>query len=145
MSLTLRSPLVIRVMRAVFVLLLVLVTVLSLIPNPDAVPGANAFSRWVAQLLFGDPLHGDKVSHFIAYGVIGGAGILAALKPFGRIWTLPVLLVAFSGLIEICQGLTAARQPDLADMVANAGGVSAGMLAAAGLVLLFGGSPQRTS
>ncbi|GGD08719.1 VanZ family protein [Aquisalinus flavus] len=115
-------------MRVCFALLLVVVTLLSLIPNPDDVPGGPDFSRWLSGLLFGTEDYADKMSHFIAYGALGGTAVLAALRPFGRVVLLPVLLIAYSGLIEVLQGIGGARQADIADMLANAAGVTAGML-----------------
>lgn len=140
----LRARPVMLTMRCVFFALLILIAVLSLIPNPDDVPGGSAFSRWVAALVLGSEAHADKVSHFIAYGVLGGAGILAALRPAGRLWVLAILLVAYSGLMEVLQGFTAVREPDMADMVANALGVVAGMASASVLVML-GGRMARTA
>lgn len=127
-------------MRVCFVLLLIIVTVLSLISNPDDVPGGPAFSRWLSGLLFGTEAYADKVSHVIAYGALGGSAVLAALKPFGgtfaRVLLLPLLLIAYSGLIEVLQGMGGVRHADAADMLANAAGVTAGMLAAAGTLAL---------
>ncbi|NHK29269.1 hypothetical protein FF098_015225 [Parvularcula flava] len=123
-------------MRICFAVLLLIVTILSLIPNPDGVPGGPAFSRWLSGVLFGTEDHADKVSHFVAYGALGGTAILAALKPFGRALLLPVLLIAYSGLMEILQGMGGVREADMADMLANAAGVTAGMLVAAGTLAL---------
>ena len=123
-------------MRICFVLLLAIVTVLSLIPNPDDVPGGPALSRWLSDLLFGSEAYSDKVSHFIAYGALGGTAVFAALKPFDRALLLPVILIAYSGLMELLQGMGGVRQADMADMLANAAGVSAGMLVAAGTLVL---------
>jgi len=123
-------------MRVCFVLLFAIVTVLSLIPNPDDVPGGPAFSRWLSGLVFGTEGYADKVSHFIAYGALGGTAVLAALKPFGRALLLPVFLITYSGLMEIFQGMGGVRQADMADMLANASGVTAGMLVAAGTLAL---------
>ena len=58
-----------KLFRSLFMFALLLVTILSLIPNPDDVPGGMDFTRWLASLLFGDATHSDKVAHFIAYGI----------------------------------------------------------------------------
>lgn len=132
-----RARWMVRTMRVVFFVLLALVTILSLIPNPDDVPGGPAFSQWLARLLFGDAGNADKVSHFIAYGALGFTGILAALRPLGRVWLVPLMLLAYSGLIELAQMAGGVRHGDLADMAANGLGVAAGMAAALGLCAIL--------
>lgn len=122
------------VMRVCFAGLLAAVTILSLIPDPDDVPGGPAFSRWLSEFFLGNEAHADKVSHFIAYGALGGAAVLAAFRVMGRALLLPVLLIAYSALLEVAQGLGGMRQADAVDILANAVGVTAGM-AVAGLTL----------
>ncbi len=45
-------------------------------------------------------------------------------------WKLAVAVVLFGGVIELLQGLTPDRQPELLDALANIGGVLLGWLAA---------------
>ena len=121
------------ILRILFVILLVLVGWLSLMPNPETVPGGMNFSRWIAEAVFGDISRADKVSHFIAYGVLAGTAVLGRIRLFGSVLITVLLVFAFSGAIELAQGFAGPRQRDAADLVANALGLLAGTLSATGL------------
>jgi uncharacterized protein YfiM (DUF2279 family) len=126
----------IKLMRGAFVLLLILITILSVIPNPEEVPGGMAFTRWIAQLLFGNPDYGDKVSHFLAYGALSGAGMLGFVRPFSRWLMLPIIVALYSAVMELLQAVIGVRSAEWADMAANVSGVMAGTLVAVGLIFL---------
>ncbi len=124
-----------KLFRSLFMFALLLVTTLSLIPNPDDVPGGMDFTRWLASLLFGDATHSDKVAHFIAYGILGGGIILGAVRLLGSFIVCAIGIITWSGVLEILQGIISSRSTDPLDMVANASGVGAGLVA--GILLLW--------
>ena len=129
--------------RLFFVLLLV-VTILSLIPNPESVPGGSWFAEFLAKLFLGDAHHADKINHFIAYGGLAGCAALAGFRLFGKQTLLLVALILYSGGIELAQGLTSQRHPDWLDMIANSSGVVCGYIAALLLVSLVARYPQNS-
>lgn len=67
----------------------------------------------------------DKLQHFGAYGglmlLAGGSNTPSLLSRGG-------LLVGFSAVMELVQGVTPGRDPSLLDMVANSLGVLLGLL-----------------
>lgn len=130
-----RAPVFVKIMRHLFFIFLGLVALLSLLPDTGAAPVSDDLFSWIATILLGDPEQADKISHFIAYGVLAGSATLGLVRPFGQYLFLPVLLVAFSGVMELGQGFVASRVPDMLDMLANTTGVASGCLA--GLVILF--------
>jgi VanZ family protein len=71
--------------------------------------------------------HSDKVVHFAGYAVLmfWWAQVLVHQR-----WKLAVAVVLFGGAIELLQGLTPDRDPDVLDALANTGGVLLGWLAA---------------
>ena len=71
--------------------------------------------------------HADKVVHLTGYAVL--TFWWAQLVTRQR-WKLAITVVLFGIAIELLQGLTPARQPDLLDALANSGGVLLGWLAA---------------
>ena len=117
--------------RIGFVLLFLVVTYLTLTPNPEDTEGGLAFTRWIAQALFGDEAFGDKVAHFIAYAALGGAAVIAELRIFGRMTVTILALAAYGLLLEGAQGLMGVRTPDLSDALANAIGALSGFPIAA--------------
>ena len=123
-------------MRVCFALFLAVVTVLSVIPDPEEVPGGMALTRWLAALLLGDPEMSDKLAHFIAYGALAGAGLLGLVRPFSRLLALPVCLVFYGIAMELAQGVVGQRAPEWADILANVVGIGAGSVAALSLLLL---------
>lgn len=115
-------------LKYVFFLLLVVIIVLSLIPNPENLGVDMNFFERLADLIFGNPALGDKISHFMAYLALAGAGTAGRVRPFGRIIFLFLSLLILGGGLELAQGLVAIRTPDGADMIANFIGVSIGMI-----------------
>lgn len=92
--------------RLAFAAALVVIFILSLMPVPE---GLMVFS-WQ-----------DKVEHVLAFL---GLGILGLASRLGR----PVLtlsgVLAYGGLIELAQGMTAYRMADPADFLADGLGVA---------------------
>ena len=120
--------------RALFVFLLVVVTWLTLTPNPDDTESGMAITRWIAERLFGEGAYADKVAHFVAYGALGASAALARLRIAGRAAPAIILLAAYGAVLEGVQGLGGVRDPELADAMANAAGALAGYPAAAFLI-----------
>ncbi len=125
----------VKVMRWLFVLFLLITIVLSLVPTSEEIPAATDIFSWIALLIFGDASLSDKVSHFIAYGAVAGAGTLGLVRPLGRHYILPLLLFSLSGALELAQGLVSYRVPDWLDLLANGTGVLSGTISA--LVLIY--------
>ncbi len=119
--------------RGAFALLFLAVTWLTVTPNPEDARAGMAFTRWLANLLFGDQALSDKVGHFAAYGALGAAACWARLTLLKRLWTVPAGLALYGVLLEGVQALGGVRSPEIADALANASGALAGF--AAGLVL----------
>lgn len=96
-----------RLFQALFLILLLSVTLLSLLPidHPPAAPN-------------------DKVNHLLAWGALG---LTLGLGWPGRNWLFPALL-AYSFIIEVVQGLTGYRMFSLADGLANAVGLGGAIL-----------------
>ncbi|MBM4239124.1 MAG: hypothetical protein FJ154_06260 [Gammaproteobacteria bacterium] len=69
----------------------------------------------------------DKLAHFLAFFAL--AGWFAALVERRFYWLIALGMLSVGGLIEVAQGLMAlGRTADLLDFVADAAGVSAGIL-----------------
>lgn len=124
----------VRIWRGVFAMLFIFVTYLTVTPNPDDTKAGMALTRWIASLFLGNPGLSDKVAHFLAYGVLGGAAALARLPVFQKVWIAPLGLAAYGVLLEGVQGLGGVRSPELSDAVANAFGAVAGFAAGYGLL-----------
>jgi len=71
--------------------------------------------------------HADKIVHLAGYAVL--TFWWAQLVTRQR-WKLAVAVVLFGVAIELLQGLTPDRQPDLLDALANSSGILLGWLAA---------------
>jgi VanZ family protein len=71
--------------------------------------------------------HSDKIVHLAGYALL--TFWWAQLVTRQR-WKLAVAIVLFGLAIELLQGLTPDRQPDLLDALANSSGVLLGWLAA---------------
>ena len=89
---------------------LVLALALSLLPPAFADSGPNS----------------DKLHHFLGYATLMFWWAQLARQR----WKLALAVLLFSGAIELLQGLTPQREPDLLDLAANSGGVMLGWLAA---------------
>ena len=99
-------------------------TVLALLPG-DRLP--SIFNWW------------DKAQHALAFAVLA---VLACLG-WARVpaWRWCLALVAYGVLIELAQAATGGRHGDLADALADAVGVVAGL----GVVALWGLGRRRSS
>jgi VanZ family protein len=80
--------------------------------------------------------HVDKLVHLAGYAVLTFWWAQLVIR---RRWRLAVAVVLFGIMIELLQGLTPNRQPDLLDALANSGGALIGWLAAR----LLPNLPQR--
>ncbi len=129
--------------RRLFWALLLLVSVLSLIPNPDDLPGGSLWAEFLAEIFFGSADHADKITHFIAYGVLAGGAGLGGMRVFSRRWLIVPGLILWSGLLELLQGLTQNRSPDWLDMLANSAGALTGFVASLGLLVLIVAHMER--
>lgn len=71
--------------------------------------------------------YGDKVSHLVGYAVLmfWWAQLVTRTR-----WKLAAAVIVFGIAIELLQGLTPDRKPDLLDVLANSTGVLLGWLAA---------------
>ncbi|MDA8129573.1 MAG: VanZ family protein [Betaproteobacteria bacterium] len=71
--------------------------------------------------------HTDKIVHLSGYAVLmfWWAQLIVA-----RRWRLALAVVLFGGAIELLQGLTPDRDPDIFDALTNAAGVVVGWFAA---------------
>ncbi len=118
--------------RAAFILLLAFVTVLSVASFPSNAPPGNAVTRMIAAFLLGDAAHADKVGHFLAYFVLGGAAYIAgvARRP---VWLAPALLALYGAGLEGVQYFLANRTADIVDAAVNGFGAALGFALVAGL------------
>jgi VanZ family protein len=71
--------------------------------------------------------HADKIVHLAGYAVLMFWWAQLVTR---RRWKLALAVVLFGLAIELLQGLTPARQPDVLDALANSGGVLLGWFAA---------------
>lgn len=100
--------------RLSFVVGLTAVTLASLLPGPE-MPSLGS---------------SDKLMHFVCYALLAGNGAVALGAR--RLWLpMGVALILFGGVLEGLQALMPERQSSLADGLANASGVVAGIAAVA--------------
>jgi VanZ family protein len=76
------------------------------------------------------PNHSDKLVHLAGYALVMCWWAQIVVE---RRWRLALAVVMLGAVIELLQGLTPNRQPDLLDVFANSAGVALGWLAARGL------------
>lgn len=108
--------------RVVFVILFLLVTYLTVTPNPEDTKQGMAITRWLSSLIFGEAAFADKIAHFGAYGVLSFSALAAGLSVFGaRVWTA-VVLALYGALLEGVQGVMGVRTPEFFDALSNAFG-----------------------
>jgi VanZ family protein len=69
--------------------------------------------------------HADKVHHLWYFGLLWWMGLRAGAQPG---WRWAAALLAYGGLIELAQSLTATRAASAQDMVADALGIALGWL-----------------
>lgn len=93
--------------KAIFWLALLLLTTLSLMPTGLLPP--QVFSLW------------DKAQHALGFGGLALLGMLAYPNLPMR---LPLLLLAYGGLIEVAQAATGWRHGDWLDLLADALGIA---------------------
>lgn len=115
--------------RAISWLLIVVVVILSLMPQPIDIPVAE----------------GDKWGHATAYALLMLWFVQMYTRPVH--WRLAIGMLALGILMECAQGLTAYRHFDYYDMLANGSGVFLGWLlggTALGLILqrVVGKTPE---
>jgi VanZ family protein len=122
--------------RAVFGLLFVIITFLTLTPNPVESEPGFALTRWIANYLLGDAKNADKIGHFLAYACLGLTAFWAQLAVLSKRWAVTLALAAYGVLLEGLQGLGGVRSPEVADAVANGLGALAGFAGALVLVRL---------
>jgi len=108
-----------RFWRGVFFILFVLVTWLTLTPNPDETKPSLAIARIIAEILFHDQSLSDKVAHFLAYSALGGSAAFAGLSLGGRRVYIIAALAAYGATLEYLQGLGGVRSAEFADAIAN--------------------------
>lgn len=123
--------------RAQFAVLFLLVTYLTVTPNPDETELGMELTRWLAALIFGDSALADKIAHFLAYAALGASAALARIRIGGRAFTVVAGLALYGAALEGVQGLGGARDPELADALANSLGAAAGFPAAAVVMGFF--------
>lgn len=119
--------------RALFVVLCVIVTFLTLTPNPDDVQAGFNITRWLSEMLLGDPQRADKIAHFMAYGALGASACWAQLRVGAQRWGVVAALAIYGAALEGLQGLGGVRMAELSDALANSFGAVAGF---AGAVIL---------
>jgi len=124
----------VRIWRGVFAMLFLIVSYLTVTPNPDDSGAGMALTRWLASLFLGNPGLSDKIAHFLAYGALGGSAALARLPWFKKIWAAPLGLAAYGVVLEGVQALGGVRSPEFADAIANALGAVVGFCAGYGLL-----------
>ena len=114
------------VLRAVTVALGMFIVTLSLLPNPPGASTGGVLGGFLSELLFGSSRYGDKVMHFLAYGLLA----LLAEVAFGRHRreALVVLAILFllGAALEILQMWGGVRTGDLLDLLANTLGIGVG-------------------
>ena len=83
-----------------------------------------------------DSGHADKIVHLFGYALLTFWWAQLVIR---QRWKLAIAVVLFGVTIELLQGLTPTRHPDLLDALANSAGVLLGWLAAR----LLPNLPQR--
>jgi VanZ family protein len=73
----------------------------------------------------------DKLNHFLAFGTLTALSIACAHKPMWRWCGLPLMWLAYGGLIEILQSFEPTRSAEWGDLLADSIGICIGMLVAA--------------
>ena len=126
MSISLRS--IARVMAVSFA---VLITILSLTPETEDLDGATDMFGWVMDLIFGHPELGDKLAHFTAYGALAVTAAIGFAQSARGIFAVFVATFLFGTLMEFAQGFIGERETDSLDLIANMGGLAAGIAAGA--------------
>ena len=119
-------------LRAVAVLLLLIVTVLSLLPNPPEGGAGGVFGAWLSRLLTGSDAYGDKAAHAFAYLATAGATGAGFGQTGRRLLGAAAGLFAWSLVLEGLQAAGGARTGDAWDALANLVGIVGGTVLALG-------------
>lgn len=122
--------------RALFVVLLLVVTYLTLTPRPEDFKAGFELTKWLARRFFGDVVYTDKIQHFLSYGALGAAAALARIRLAGRGSFVALALALYGGALEGAQSFVATRQTDFFDALANGAGAGTGYVVAAALLAL---------
>jgi hypothetical protein len=115
--------------RGVFALLLLIVTFLTLTPDPAKTPSGFAIARLIAQWMFADPALADKVGHFLAYAALGLTASFADFRLRGRRLFAMLAIAAYGAALEFAQGAGGVRNGDVIDAFANTSGALSAFLA----------------
>ncbi|WNO09492.1 VanZ family protein [Teredinibacter sp. KSP-S5-2] len=100
-----------KIRQTQFLVAIAIFSTLSLIPNPDSL-GINA---------------SNTALHFIGNILLILSAWVACLGRY-NIWMPLLFAIPYSILIELSQGLTATRQPEVVDILANIAGLAVGFL-----------------
>lgn len=118
--------------RIALPIIMIAIAYLSLKPADPDPEGGFALLRMMAAFLFGDPSMQDKIGHFLAYGAVAGAAVLAL--PLRPVWQIAATSLLYGGLFEILQSAMPDRYASFYDLLANACGITTGIVSA---LLLF--------
>ena len=114
-----RSLRIRRLVRALFILAVLVVSILSLLPSRD-LPEVDL---------------SDKFEHVTSYFMLAIVGSFVFREQ--RLILLFVLLCAMGGVIELLQAFSPGRTPDIVDAIANGAGAAAGVLMGAAFAYLW--------
>lgn len=112
--------------RVVFGVLLVVITYLTLTPDPVETEPGFAVTRYISDLFFGSAEYADKVGHCLAYGLLGLTAYWARIALFSKRWAVTIGLALYGVALEGLQGIGGVRSPEVADALANALGATSG-------------------
>jgi VanZ family protein len=84
----------------------------------------------------------DKLNHAGAFAALTVVAIFALPRPRCSLWLLLGCLLCFGGAIEVAQSFTPTRSAEWGDLLADAIGMAAGLLATAVLTRIVSGRPQ---
>ena len=101
-------------------MLLAIVLLASMMPAAWEWPDRKELVNWLA--------HADKWLHGMAFAAL--AVWFAGQYHRRSYWRIAVGLLAFGGLIEVCQRMVTYRSSEWLDLAANAAGITVGLAAA---------------
>jgi VanZ family protein len=84
----------------------------------------------------------DKLNHAGAFAALTVVATFALPSPRWNLWLLLGGLLCFGGAIEVAQAFTPTRNAEWGDLLADAVGMAAGLLAAALFTRIVSGRPQ---
>ena len=112
------------------VIIAVLVAVVSLTPDTDALASTISFTAWLAKFLLGDPTSSDKIAHFLAYGALGFFTTLGFAPRKSRLLTVAAGIIVYGASLEVLQAMGGHRTGDIYDLLANSLGATCGIIGA---------------